>query len=315
MTNEIAQAFDHPEARSAATAGPDPLDRISLSDYVEEVEIGAFQSERGTRQRVRFNTVAEVRPSVAPRDDDVDRVVSYDTIAEAIRAELAAERVNLLETLAERVAARLLRDPRIERVFVRIEKLDRAPGALGVEIVRRQAQAQRAGLRAVPGSRAEAEARARPLVVHLGAEAVESRRLAEWLDMLERQPLPVIVTVAAAGLPVPRSAHPLAQRRIDLLAIEQNAWVLSGRDPRCVVVDSRTELEWAMAQGRISVWAPSKLVLDAHDRPQVADGAALAVWFALGFDAARLVVIGRDTLPEAGALEISRHDPEAALAL
>ena len=38
--------------------------------------------------------------------------------------------------MAERVAERILLEPQAMRAFVRIEKLDRGPGALGVEIVR-----------------------------------------------------------------------------------------------------------------------------------------------------------------------------------
>ena len=62
--------------------------------------------------------------------------MSYDRVTEAIALELADERLNLLETLAERVAERILLEPQAMRAFVRIEKLDRGPGALGVEIVR-----------------------------------------------------------------------------------------------------------------------------------------------------------------------------------
>ena len=80
-----------------------------------------------TRQRLRFNVVVEVRPRPQPLEDDVDRILSYDRITEAIAAELAAERLNLLETLAERVAERILAEPQAMRVFVRIEKLDRRP--------------------------------------------------------------------------------------------------------------------------------------------------------------------------------------------
>ena len=72
---------------------------------------------------------------------------------------------------------------------------------------------------------------------------------------------------ACPTLARPVSAVAPAQRRIDLLAIEQNAWVLAGRDPRCVVVASRTEIDWAMRHGQIVVWAPSKMVLDAVDGP------------------------------------------------
>jgi dihydroneopterin aldolase len=86
----------------------------------------------------------------------------------------------------------------------------------------------------------------------------------------------------------------MPQRRIDLLAIEQSAWVLAARDPRCVVVDSRTELDWAMRHGQISVWAPSKLVLDAHDGPgpAVTDPLALALWLAQAFEAVEVLSFG-----------------------
>ena len=136
MSNEIRLAFAHPSERAEATSTDDPLDRISLRDHTVEVEIGAFQAERGTTQRICFNVVVEVLPLGPAVEDDVDRILSYDKVTEAIAFELAAERLNLLETLAARVADRILLEPQAHRVFVRIEKLDRGPGALGVEIVR-----------------------------------------------------------------------------------------------------------------------------------------------------------------------------------
>ena len=136
MADEIRLAFAHPSERAIATEGDAPRDRISLRDHVRDVEIGAFQAERGHTQRIRFDVVVEVMPFTAPLDDDVDRILSYDRVSEAISTELAAERVNLLETLAERIAERILLEPQAMRAFVRIEKLDRGPGALGVEIVR-----------------------------------------------------------------------------------------------------------------------------------------------------------------------------------
>ncbi len=132
MTNEIKWAFAHPAERAAATAGDGPLDRISLRDHIVEVEIGAFQAERGTTQRICFNVVVEVTPPENILDDDVDTILSYDKVTEAIAHELASERLNLLETLAEKVAERILLEPQAVRVFIRIEKLDRGPGALGV---------------------------------------------------------------------------------------------------------------------------------------------------------------------------------------
>ena len=99
MVSEISLAFSHPSERSEATAKSAPLDRISVRDHTVEVEIGAFQAERGVTQSICFNIVVEVRPLVEPVEDDVDRILSYDKISQAIAYELADERLNLLETL------------------------------------------------------------------------------------------------------------------------------------------------------------------------------------------------------------------------
>lgn len=288
MASEIRLAFSHPSERSEATAPDTPLDRISVRDHIVDVEIGAFQAERGVTQRICCNIVVEVRPLTGPIDDDVDRILSYDKVTEAIAYELSAERLNLLETLAERVADRILTEPQAIRVFVRIEKLDRGNGALGVEIVRSAGQ-----VRAVAED-ARASETLHPELVFLSNEAIEAPHLGAWIDQLEASGRPLIFCVGPASCAAPRAAHPLAQRRVDLLAIEQNAWVLAARDGRCKVVQTRTELDWAMRNGQICIWAPSKIVLDAVDGPSAkgADAVALASWFAALMDAQELLVIG-----------------------
>lgn len=299
MTNDISLAFAHPEERAEASASADPRDRISLRNHVVDVDIGAFQQERGHRQRVQFNVVVEVRPNPAPLDDDVDRILSYDRITEAIATELAAERLNLLETLAERVAERILAEPQAMRIFVRVEKLDIGPYALGVEIVRSRAEV---GLPAAIGE----DETLHPLVVHLNNQAIGSPQLSEQLDSWQASGLPVILTVGPTDFSVPQTGHKPTQRRIDLLGIEQNAWVLAARDPRCVVVATRTEIDWAMKHGRMIVWAPSKLVLDAVDGPSSRDPVMLALWLAETLAATRLIVHGDVTLPAESRVPVVR---------
>ncbi|MDZ4136714.1 MAG: dihydroneopterin aldolase [Paracoccaceae bacterium] len=301
MTSDITLAFGHPEERAAASASADPRDRISLRDHVVEVEIGAFQQERGTRQRVRFNVVVEVRPHPAPLLDDVDRILSYDRITEAIATELAAERLNLLETLAERVAERILAEPQAMRAFVRVEKLDRGPGALGVEIARSRAETP---LRALTED--GAEAMLHPLVVFFDNGSIAAGDLPGRLDALQARGLPVILTVGLPDIARPMTGHNPTQRRIDLLAMEQNAWVLASRDDRCVVVATRTEIDWAMKNGRMIVWAPSKLVLDAVDGPHTRDPVALALWLAELLAAERMIVHGSVSLPAGSRVAVER---------
>lgn len=287
MSSDIHLAFAHPSERAAATATPGPLDRLSVRDHTVEIEIGAFQQERGTTQRICFNVVVEIAPLPADLDDDVDRILSYDRVTEAITAELAAERLNLLETLAERIAERILQEPQAVRVFVRIEKLDRGPGKLGVEIVRSRDQIRQTST---------SEEHLHPRLMYLSNAAIQSEHLSGWIDQMQRQTSPLILCVGSHGLEMPKTGHKWTQRRIDLLAIEQNAWCLAARDARCVVVSTRTELDWAMKNGQICVWAPSKIVLDSADGSSdaAADSLALARWFAASFDAKEMLVIGAD---------------------
>lgn len=300
MTDDTSLAFAHPEERSVATAGTDPRDRISLRDHVVEVEIGAFQQERGHRQRIRFDVVVEIRPHPAPLMDDVDRILSYDRITESIAAELAAERLNLLETLAERVAERILAEPQAMRVFVRIEKLDRGPGALGVEIVRSRAELP------VTALKDGVETAVHPLVIHLDNATIAAADLAARLDGWQASGLPVILTVGLPDGSRPQSGDRPTQRRIDLLAIEQNCWRLAARDRRCVVVSSRTEIDWVVKRGGMVVWAPSKMVLDATDGPQARDPVALALWLAEVMAAERMIVHGDVSLPAGSRVAVER---------
>ena len=296
MTTDTKLAFAHPEERAEASASGDPRDRISLRDHVVEADIGAFQKERGTKQRLRFNIVVEVRPAPAPLEDDVDRILSYDRITEAIADELAMERLNLLETLAEHLAERILAEPQAMRAFIRIEKLDVGPYALGVEIVRSRAE--------VP-LRAEGEP-VHPLVVYFDNATAQAPDLAARLDAILARGIPAVFCVGLPDFPRAVTGHRPTQRRIDLLAIEQNAWALAARDPRCVVVASRTEIDWAIRRGRSVVWAPSKIVLDAVDGPKATDPVALALWLAEELAAQSLLVHGPVTLPAGSRVPVER---------
>lgn len=277
---EASLAFSDLEARSRAMAGDVPADRISVRDHVVDVEIGAFQAERGVTQRLSFSVVVEVSEHGGADTDDVDDILSYDTITEAILAELEAERLNLLETLAERIAQRLLQAPQPQRVFVRIEKLDRGPGKLGVEIVR-----DRAG--------AEAEVAVQdapaPILTFLSLQAQKTEALGPFLDQIQHDGAPIILVVDA-DLPVADDNWPA--RNIALLQADQAAWALASADPRVVPVGTRTELDWGLKNGQLSVWAPSKMVLDAVDAPASTHLADLTLWFAEQMQACQILWVG-----------------------
>ena len=271
--NGSSTVFDNLEIR-AKTAPSDPsLDRISIRDYIKEVEIGAFQVERDLTQRVKFNVVVEVAPSSSSSSDDVDDILSYDMIIEAIDDQLNFERLNLLETLAERVSDQILSHNQAIRVFTRIEKLDRIPGSLGVEIVRDRKNSIEE--KAIENSYSE------PLVVYISNEIIQSNELNRWLDAIVKNDKPTILCVEALEFKDQVSIELNTLHRIELLSIEQSAWRLAGMDSRCVVVDTRTELDWSLKNNELSVWAPSKMILDSVNKPSLNSGPLdLAIWLA-----------------------------------
>ena len=110
--------------------------RILVKDLVLLCSIGAYPQERLHRQRVRFNVDLRALWPLGALDDDLGKVVNYKDITTGIRTLVEEGHINLVETLAARIAERCLADKRIVSVLVRVEKLERGPDAVGVEIVR-----------------------------------------------------------------------------------------------------------------------------------------------------------------------------------
>jgi|SRR5688572_14997378 dihydroneopterin aldolase len=123
---------------SSGSATDAPFDRVFVHDLVLDAEIGVYSNEKGVTQRARFSVDIDVKPADAAIEDQIDRVLDYDTIIAIIKNILAEGHINLVETLADEIATRCLEHPRAASVKVKIEKLDKEPGAVGVEIVRRR---------------------------------------------------------------------------------------------------------------------------------------------------------------------------------
>jgi dihydroneopterin aldolase len=114
------------------------LDRVFVRDFVVSAGIGAYDFERGVRQRVVFDVEALVRRAGA-HADDMRSIFSYDVILDAIRLVVGRGHVDFVETLAEEVATVLLQQPRVRSIRVNIRKLDVIEGEVGIEIRRERA--------------------------------------------------------------------------------------------------------------------------------------------------------------------------------
>ena len=123
-------------AGGAADRGEAATYRIRLRNYVAPFRIGAYAHERLQAQRVRINVELELAWTAA--GDDLARVFSYDELLSGIERLREGEHINLIETLADRVAALGMAHPAVRRVRAEVEKLDvfAAAESIGVTVER-----------------------------------------------------------------------------------------------------------------------------------------------------------------------------------
>jgi len=110
-------------------------DRVFVHDLILPISIGAYDFERSRTQRARFSVDVDVRRG-AHHAEDMRDIFSYDLIVDAIRLILSHGHVDLVETLAERIAGALLAHPQVVNAKVCVEKLDVIEGSVGIEIKR-----------------------------------------------------------------------------------------------------------------------------------------------------------------------------------
>jgi|SRR5579862_827409 len=121
-----------PEGRAPHESGEGY--RVFVRDLVVPCSIGIYPREKGLRRRVRVNAEIAIDEPIA-RGDEFAEVVNYETIVAGIKAIAEAGHINLVETLADRVATMCLADRRVASVRVVIEKLDVYPEAESVGVV------------------------------------------------------------------------------------------------------------------------------------------------------------------------------------
>ena len=114
------------------------LRHVFIRDLVLAGSIGVHRHEKESLQRVRINLDLAVDEGGQSIDDDINNVICYEQLAESVGDIVGRGHVNLVETLAENIAAMCLEDLRVRSARVRVEKLDVLEGAesVGVEIER-----------------------------------------------------------------------------------------------------------------------------------------------------------------------------------
>ena len=99
-----------------------PLDRIALQGLTVRGFHGVFDHERRDGQDFVVDVVLHLDTRPAAASDDLSRTVHSGELAEALAAVVAGEPVDLLETLAARLAAVALTGPQVQAADVTVHK-------------------------------------------------------------------------------------------------------------------------------------------------------------------------------------------------
>jgi len=98
------------------------LDRIRLTGVTATGYHGVFEHERREGQTFVADVVAHLDTRRAAATDDLRHTLNYGVLAEQVVTVLAGEPADLVETVAERIAATVLAHPQVQCVDVAVHK-------------------------------------------------------------------------------------------------------------------------------------------------------------------------------------------------
>jgi 7,8-dihydroneopterin aldolase/epimerase/oxygenase len=134
-TKPSNQGSARPSRRPAASL---PTGRLILSGLSGFGYHGNNPAERKLGQTFTVDLEVMLDTQRAAASDRIDDTLSYPVLEKIARKILEGEPANLLETVAERIAAAILKQPRVVEVTVRVSKRPPLPNlkTFAVEITR-----------------------------------------------------------------------------------------------------------------------------------------------------------------------------------
>ena len=115
-----------------------PLDRICINELMTRTIVGFNDWERTKKQDVAISITLHADLRKACQSDAVQDTVDYKKIKNRVLALVEGSQFQLIESMAEAIAALCLDDHRVERVDVKVDKLSalRFARSVAVEITR-----------------------------------------------------------------------------------------------------------------------------------------------------------------------------------
>ena len=98
--------------------------KILIRNLVFPMKIGIYKHEKFKEQRVRVNLELRVYQKKGSIDDRIDNVICYEDIIKLIKNIASSKHLNLVETLANKLANKFEKINQVKEIFIKVSKCE-----------------------------------------------------------------------------------------------------------------------------------------------------------------------------------------------
>ena len=118
--------------------------KVLIKELILDLKLGYYDFEKENNQKVKFSLEIDYEDKKPSNDKDLKSIVNYAKIVKLIKKLVKNKHYNFLETLAEDVFDELFKDKRIDKISLRIEKLEiiKNCSSVGIQISKKRSYGQ-----------------------------------------------------------------------------------------------------------------------------------------------------------------------------
>ena len=114
--------------------------KVLINELILNLKLGYYDFEKEKPQKVKFSLEIDYKDKKPSNDKDLKSIVNYSKVVRLIKKLVKNKHYNFLETLAEDVFDELFKDKRIEKINLKIEKLEimKDCSSVGIQISKKR---------------------------------------------------------------------------------------------------------------------------------------------------------------------------------
>ena len=114
--------------------------KVLIKELILNLRLGYYDFEKDKAQKVKFSLEVNYEDKKPSNDKDLKSIVNYSKVVRLIKKLVKNKHYNFLETLAEDVFDELFKDKRIEKINLKIEKLEimKDCSSVGIQISKKR---------------------------------------------------------------------------------------------------------------------------------------------------------------------------------